>query len=345
MPTFNDTHIESSLATALTVARGAGAPHGFQVDESAPSAATGVKITAAAAGSSVAMSAISSGANEGLTIDAKGSGTVTVAGTSTGNVILGTGSGNVGVGTSSPAHPLHEGRTQTSTTSGELYNTYSHMTLAPTAGGSGYRIAVKSLAEAPASTTQDPGRLYGAWTSAEKRASVISNGVVGIQSHGYTFAGTTAHVVGTWTEAWVTNGASAQSMFGVVVGNFVDTNSQVTSTEGMRGLDVWQSIEAGSTVSHRYGVFVDGDGAAAGDDFGIYVKLNVPNYFAGKVGVGTTSPTAPLDVNGDTLRLRSSKTPLSASAPGNQGDIAWDGSYLYVCVAANTWRRIAHSTW
>lgn len=66
---------------------------------------------------------------------------------------------------------------------------------------------------------------------------------------------------------------------------------------------------------------------------------------SGNVGVGTNSPTALLDVNSNTMRLRTARTPASATAAGNAGDICWDASYLYICTATNTWRRIAHSTW
>lgn len=52
-----------------------------------------------------------------------------------------------------------------------------------------------------------------------------------------------------------------------------------------------------------------------------------------------------LDVNSNTFRLRTARTPASATASGNQGEIAWDSSYFYVCTAANTWRRVAHATW
>ncbi|QDP55561.1 MAG: hypothetical protein Unbinned273contig1001_52 [Prokaryotic dsDNA virus sp.] len=37
--------------------------------------------------------------------------------------------------------------------------------------------------------------------------------------------------------------------------------------------------------------------------------------------------------------------PGSASATGTAGEIAWDSGYIYVCVAANTWKRAAISTW
>lgn len=65
----------------------------------------------------------------------------------------------------------------------------------------------------------------------------------------------------------------------------------------------------------------------------------------GNIGLNTASPTARLDVNSDVLRLRTAKTPASATDTGNAGDICWDATYIYVCIATNTWRRIAHSTW
>lgn len=37
--------------------------------------------------------------------------------------------------------------------------------------------------------------------------------------------------------------------------------------------------------------------------------------------------------------------PVSATAAGKQGDIAASSTYLYVCVAANTWVRTALATW
>jgi len=48
---------------------------------------------------------------------------------------------------------------------------------------------------------------------------------------------------------------------------------------------------------------------------------------------------------GSTLRLTASKTPASASAPGTAGDMCWDSSYFYVCVATNTWKRVALASW
>ena len=37
--------------------------------------------------------------------------------------------------------------------------------------------------------------------------------------------------------------------------------------------------------------------------------------------------------------------PASATATGTAGQIAYDSSYLYICTAANTWRRVAIASW
>jgi hypothetical protein len=66
---------------------------------------------------------------------------------------------------------------------------------------------------------------------------------------------------------------------------------------------------------------------------------------SGNTGYGTSSPTAFVDINSNTLRIRTARTPASATATGNAGDICWDANYIYVCTATNTWKRTAISTW
>lgn len=65
---------------------------------------------------------------------------------------------------------------------------------------------------------------------------------------------------------------------------------------------------------------------------------------AGNVGLGTTAPTSRLDVNSTSIRIRSSLTP-SSSGSGQKGQICYDTNYMYVCVATNTWKRVALSTY
>lgn len=65
----------------------------------------------------------------------------------------------------------------------------------------------------------------------------------------------------------------------------------------------------------------------------------------GSVGIGTNAPSSLLDVNSDNIRLRTAKTPSSASDTGTTGMVCWDSSYVYVCTATNTWKRAAIATW
>lgn len=65
----------------------------------------------------------------------------------------------------------------------------------------------------------------------------------------------------------------------------------------------------------------------------------------GRFGLGTNAPSGLLDVADNKIRVRTAQTIASATASGNQGEIAWDANYVYVCTATNTWRRSALTTW
>lgn len=124
-----------------------------------------------------------------------------------------------------------------------------------------------------------------------------------------------------------------------------------TAPESGARLSVDGQLSVGAATSTGGVVFVYGDPGAG------YIESAQRNNaaklplqlqpFGGSIGIGlgTTAPTAPLDISGTTVRLRTARTPASATAAGNQGDICWDANFLYVCVAANTWRRVAHATW
>ena len=51
-----------------------------------------------------------------------------------------------------------------------------------------------------------------------------------------------------------------------------------------------------------------------------------------------------LDVVSDVIRLRTAKTPASATAAGNAGDICWDSDAIYVCISTDVWKKAAIAT-
>lgn len=80
--------ITSSSANALAVGLNGTTNPAFQVDSSIASQAAGLKITGRAAANGVDLAVISSGTNEGLGINAKGSGVINIGSVSTGTVTI-----------------------------------------------------------------------------------------------------------------------------------------------------------------------------------------------------------------------------------------------------------------
>ena len=89
-------------------------------------------------------------------------------------------------------------------------------------------------------------------------------------------------------------------------------------------------------------------GTGSARPLNIFSSGNINQLFLktdGNIGIGIATPTAKLDINSNILRLRTAKTPASAGAAGNAGDICWDTNYIYICVATNTWKRAAIAAW
>ena len=82
------TTITSVSANALTAGRQGTTGPAFNVDASTALQADGVGVTGLAAGNGAKIATITTGTNAPLAIDAAGSGTITLGGTSTGKVVL-----------------------------------------------------------------------------------------------------------------------------------------------------------------------------------------------------------------------------------------------------------------
>jgi len=84
-----------------------------------------------------------------------------------------------------------------------------------------------------------------------------------------------------------------------------------------------------------------GMGSGAKNSNGFYIGLDVTSP-SNKLIIDTSgNVTLPLGQ----FAISTAKTPASASATGVTGTICWDSSYIYVCVATNTWKRTAIATW
>lgn len=47
----------------------------------------------------------------------------------------------------------------------------------------------------------------------------------------------------------------------------------------------------------------------------------------------------------DSLIIANTGTPSAPTATGTTGQVLWDDSYIYVCTATDTWKRVGISTW
>ena len=109
------------------------------------------------------------------------------------------------------------------------------------------------------------------------------------------------------------------------------------------GLRFFAGATSENTGTERYRIAADGGHIFNGVGGSSTERARIDS--SGRVGIGTTTPTTLLDVNADTVRVRTARTPASATATGATGEICWDANYIYVCTATNTWRRTAISSW
>lgn len=62
-------------------------------------------------------------------------------------------------------------------------------------------------------------------------------------------------------------------------------------------------------------------------------------------GNNTFSVTSQRAIAQTTLNLATSSPPTSPTDGGQRGDVAWDENFIYLCTAANTWKRAGLSPW
>lgn len=101
----------------------------------------------------------------------------------------------------------------------------------------------------------------------------------------------------------------------------------------------------GASVTTSYGIYMDTSIDIGTTKYALWSSSASDSYIQGDLGVGTSDPTEKLDINSNNIRIRTAKTPATSTEDCNQGEISWDNSYTYICIADDTWHRSAHATW
>ena len=279
-----------------------------------------------------------------------------------GNNIWAKNTGNVGIGVTNPAAKLHI--VAPSGAQG-FYSSSPNQYAGEFSSGSNYGINTTSTSSRAISAQATTG-IGGYFSSTSGFAAIFDQGNVGI---GITNPSQKLHVqgtiyattsnVGVYGLSTTSQGVrgSSTSSYGVygtsstlygVYGSSANESGIVgyaitAGKAGVMGTSTLGYGVCGSATTGYGGYFISplsGTGLYASSSTGFAAI-----FMGGNVGIGTTSPTAWLDLNSDIIRLRTAKTPASASATGNAGDICWDADYIYVCTATDTWKRVAIASW
>jgi len=121
------------------------------------------------------------------------------------------------------------------------------------------------------------------------------------------------------------------------------TNKKITADELRKAIPVSNNanavvyVNASNLPTSSSGLTFDG------------TNLKEATYnVATQIDVGTAPNQIPLNQYlGGLAYVNNAMTsvPASATSVGEVGDIAQDGSFLYVCIANNSWKRVAIAAW
>jgi predicted RecA/RadA family phage recombinase len=174
-----------------------------------------------------------------------------------------------------------------------------------------------TVAAAPYALTSGDGALVGnlfgvAAGDAESGAEVVL-GVVGVYS------------------------LAKVSALAIAVGDpiYWDDSAKLVTTDGTAGANslIGVAVTAADNPSATVQVRLNGAGGAT----------DVPAAFS--------DLTAAINADGDgdavvaNHLIVPSDAPAAANSTGKAGTIAWENGFLYVCVATDTWQRVAIATW
>ena len=106
------------------------------------------------------------------------------------------------------------------------------------------------------------------------------------------------------------------------------------------------SLSGVVALGYRAGDSAGGGTALVNNDFVLAnSEADSSRLIWGNFATGNVNIQNDLTIGGDTVKVTTARTPASATAAGTAGEICWDTSYIYVCTATNTWKRVAIATW
>ena len=125
----------------------------------------------------------------------------------------------------------------------------------------------------------------------------------------------------------ITNAIGVQSV--------IDGSPSLTNFTTAKGISLEGWLPAsGGTWDTSYGIYADTSIDRGTNRYFIYSLSTSPSLFSGDVSL-----------NSGKFHIATPQTPASASATCTAGQVAWDANFVYVCIAANSWKRTSLATW
>lgn len=150
------------------------------------------------------------------------------------------------------------------------------------------------------------------------------------------FAGTAADgptIAGIAVELWDTGNANDDGTYtGISIDNIASGLNPPTAYV-VTGLQVG-ALGFGGTPLIKYGI--DINSVAGGSTVSAAIHIT---------DQGTGAADFALASDGGRVRLDNTPAPTNANDPCVKGEIAWDTTNIFICVATNTWKRAAIATW
>lgn len=189
----------------------------------------------------------------------------------TGNVSV---SGSLGIATASPSAPLDIEATTTAT-SGSIFGMKNWYVQNPSTDSTASSIATSSINKVNVGYTHNLNMLEAIDGQVDTDGSGTVTLAAGLGGQVYNNqSGTITNAYGSYLGVYNVNSGIIGSGYGV----FVDTPSSIGS----------------GTMTNWYGAYVNGASYAT-NSFGIY-EVGGKNYFSGLMGIGTSSPAWPVDI-------------------------------------------------
>ncbi len=243
-----------------------------------------------------------------------------------------------------------------SNSSAAYYATVAH-TIIPLTSTISYNMAVGSFGYTNNYGSGDINTLLGAENiSYHRGAGTVTMMAGAFNSGGSGGGGTVTRQYGSYNVAYNYGTGSVTNQFGVSGYSFTSSSGTVTSAYAVYGAAF--NLNAGGTITSAYGGYFDA-GQIAGltnagtitNFYGIYIgslygstkyslyaaDSTASSYFAGNVGIGTTSPTEKLAVNG---RIRAKEVIVET----NWSDFVFDPGYRLAPLSEVEQHIKAHGT-